>query len=80
VTVVTATLRCDRCGKSETILDMEKVTPTWGIVQVTVQPPAGGGRQFQGNLCPDCLLAPSVFNPPKGIEVVHALPDRNGAG
>jgi hypothetical protein len=61
--VLTCTLRCDRCGKRETFLDAETTPIPWGVAAVQVQGPNLQPRQYQANICPDCLMAPSIFNP-----------------
>jgi hypothetical protein len=57
----TVSIRCDRCGARETVLDAEKpgaITFTQGVIQFPV---AGQARQIQFHLCPVCQVAEPFF-------------------
>lgn len=76
MTTIAATLRCDRCGHEERFDDLESVPCSWGVVVVQVQAPNQQPRQCQGNLCPSCVLAPSIFTPTPAARLAQVT---NGA-
>jgi hypothetical protein len=73
VTIETVTLRCDRCGKHETTLDVEHHPVTYAQGMVQIQGPNGVQRQVAIHLCPECLVADSLF-PTVGLAVANSVP------
>ena len=73
MTITSVTIRCDRCGKSETSLDVEHRPVTYAQGAVQIQGPNNVQRQMAIHLCPDCLVADSLF-PTTGLAVVNSIP------
>ena len=73
MTIETVTLRCDRCGKRETTMDVEHHPVTYAQGAVQIQGPNGVQRQIAIHLCPECLVADSLF-PTVGLAVANSVP------
>ena len=73
MTIETVTLRCDRCGKRETTMDVEHHPVTYAQGMVQIQGPNGVQRQVAIHLCPECLVADSLF-PAVGLAVANLIP------
>ena len=73
MTIETVTLRCDRCGKHETTLDVEHHPVTYAQGMVQIQGPNGVQRQVAIHLCPECLVADNLF-PTVGLAVANSMP------
>ena len=55
----TATIRCDRCGRRETFLNVDKVGINWAQGMVQIQ--GAVARQIPLNLCDGCATADPFF-------------------
>jgi hypothetical protein len=73
MTIETVTLRCDRCAKRETVMDVEHHPVTFAQGAVQIQGPNNVQRQMVIHLCPDCLVADSLF-PTVGLAVANSVP------
>jgi len=73
MTIETVTLRCDRCGKRETVMDVEHHPVTYAQGMVQIQGPNNVQRQVAIHLCPECLVADSLF-PTVGLAVANSVP------
>lgn len=70
----TATIKCDRCGHKETILDLENTPPIFFPFQLTVSHPSAP-ISVVGHMCQDCVMsgAPLFGNIPK-LEIPDVVP------
>ena len=73
MTITSITIRCDRCYNSETFLDVEHHPVTYAQGAVQIQGPNNVQRQMAIHLCPDCLVADTLF-PTVGLAVANSVP------
>jgi hypothetical protein len=69
MTVETCTVRCDRCGKSETFLDAAKTGVSYAQCAAQIQMPNNQPRQVMFHLCPECAVSDHLFLEPDRIAV-----------
>ena len=74
MTIETVTLRCDRCGKRETVMDVEHHPVTFAQGAVQIQGPNNVQRQMAIHLCPDCLVTDNFFPTTRLATIIPFVP------